>query len=350
MKILVERNGQVFGPYSELVAAQYLDQGQLMPQDLARDDAVTGSSWTALSKLIAGSGLPISASSPNVVGKALQDLRSFDIRLIFPWLEIKSLRWISDRKLLYLALIGLAPATALAIAGASSVAYWGIALYFSALWALFFYYLFKTPQVKTPLCFLCFFFTGIVSIAVLLVLQQIPPWSLLYPLANSANFISRALGMFVAVGINEEICKAAIIFWLVRRPGSILAPQTVVFYGMISGLGFGIYEGVAYQQTLNRAQGVDAAYFLNIARLTSLPFLHAIWTGIAAYFISFSALVPKKKQGLWILAIVMPAALHAIYNTFGWNIIGLGSGFFSVVLLMTYLSNCNQMYKHLGKS
>jgi RsiW-degrading membrane proteinase PrsW (M82 family) len=171
----------------------------------------------------------------------------------------------------------------------------------------------------------------------------------LYPLASSSNFLSRALGMFFAVGINEEICKAAIIFWLVKRPGSILAPQTVVFYGMISGLGFGIYEGVSYQQTINREQGVDAAYFLNIARLTSLPFLHAIWTGIAAYFISFSALVPKKKYGLWILAIVTPATLHAIYNTFGWNIIGLGSGLLGVVLLMSYLSNCNQMHQHLGK-
>lgn len=156
--------------------------------------------------------------------------------------------------------------------------------------------------------------------------------------------------MFFAVGINEEVCKAAIIFWLVKRPGSILSPQTVVFYGMISGLGFGIYEGVSYQQTINRAQGVDAAYFLNVARLTSLPFLHAIWTGIAAYFIAFSALVPNKRHGLWILAIAFPAALHATYNTFGWNIIGLGSGLFSVILLMTYLSSCNQMHLHLGKS
>lgn len=349
MKILVQRNGQVYGPYTEQVAAQYLSLGQLMPQDLAKDDSSAGSSWVALGKLLAGTGLAVSPVGPGVVGKTLQNLKSFDLRLVFPWNEITSLRWISDRKLIYLALIGLAPAAALAIAGAASVAYWAIALYFSALWALFFYYLFKTPQVKTPLCFLCFFFTGIISIAVLLVLQQIPPWSILYPLASSSNFLSRALGMFFAVGINEEICKAAIIFWLVKRPGSILAPQTVVFYGMISGLGFGIYEGVSYQQTINRELGVDAAYFLNIARLTSLPFLHAIWTGIAAYFISFSVLVPKKKYGLWILAIVTPATLHAIYNTFGWNIIGLGSGLLGVVLLMSYLSNCNQMHQHLGK-
>lgn len=350
MKILVERNGQHYGPYTEQIAAQYLSQGMLMPQDLAKDDSSPAAAWEPLSKILARTGVVVPSHGKGLIGKSLQDLKSFDLRLILPWQEIKSLRWAKDRKLIYLAIIGLAPACAIAILGTLSVAYWAIALYFSALWALFFYYLFKTSQVKAPLCILCFFFTGIISIAVLLVLQSIPPWSLIYPFANSGNFFSRALGMFFAVGLNEEICKAAIIFWLVRRPGSILTPQTVVFYGMISGLGFGIYEGVAYQQTVNRAQGVDTAYFLNIARLTSLPFLHAIWTGIAAYFISFSALVPKKKHGLWILAIVIPAALHAIYNTFGWNIIGLGSGLLSVILLMTYLSNCSQIHQNLGKS
>lgn len=349
MNILIQRNGKLFGPYPQQLASQYLSQGQLLPQDLARDDSLAGSQWIPLSQLLSTVESPISAFLPVVFGKTVQDLKSFDLRLIFPWREMTTLRWFHDRKLIYLAMIGLGPAVALAITPDVSLGYWAIALYFSVLWALFFYYLFKTPQVKTPLCFLSFFFTGIISITVLLVMQKIPPWSLIYQLAESQNILSRAFGMFFAVGINEELCKAAIIFWLVRRPGSILIPQTVVFYGMISGLGFGIYEGVAYQQTINRQQGVDMAYFLNIARLTSLPFLHAIWTGIAAYFISFSALIPKRKYGLWVLAIVTPACLHATYDTFGWNIIGMGSGLISVILLMTYLSNCKQMQQQLGK-
>ena len=348
MKIFVQRSGQSFGPYTEQLAAQYLAQGQLLPQDLARDDSVPGSQFVPLSNLLAGSATPPAGALPGLVNQTIHDLKSFDLRLIFPWQEITSLRWFHDRKLIYLAIVGLAPAAAIAITPAASFGYWAIAFYFSALWALFFYYLFKTPQVKTQLCFLCFFFTGIISIAVLLVVQNIPPWTLLYELANSQNILLKALGMFSGVGINEELCKAAIIFWLVRRPGNIPLPQTVVFYGMISGLGFGIYEGVSYQQTINRAQGIDTAYFLNIARLTSLPFLHAIWTGIAAYFIGFAAIIPKKKYGLWVLAIVIPAVLHATYNTFGWNIIGLGTGLLSVILLMTYLSSCKEMQKHLG--
>ena len=151
------------------------------------------------------------------------------------------------------------------------------------------------------------------------------------------------------VGIHEELCKAAILFWLVLRPGIILMPQTMVLYGVMSGLGFGIYEGVNYQQTVNRAQGVDLAYFMDVARLTSLPFLHAIWTGIAGYFISFATIFPKKRYGLWAVGIAIPALLHAIYNTMGWSLPGLAAAFLGVVLLMMYLTNCVRMQQSLSK-
>jgi RsiW-degrading membrane proteinase PrsW (M82 family) len=118
---------------------------------------------------------------------------------------------------------------------------------------------------------------------------------------------------------------------------------------MISGLGFGICEGVAYQMTLNRKQGIDDAYFLNIARLTSLPFIHAIWTGLAGYFISFAVINPRKRYGLWILAICVPAFFHAVYNTFGWGLIGLGGALLSVILLSTYLASVQQMQQQLSR-
>jgi RsiW-degrading membrane proteinase PrsW (M82 family) len=350
VKILVQRGGQTFGPYTEQLAAQYLAAGTLLPQDLARDDASAGSQWVPLKTLLAKSSAASKVSLSSLMSQTMLNLKSFDLQLIFPWKEVTSLHWMQDRKLIYLAAIGLCPAVALAVTGGQSLSYWAIAFYFSSLWALFFYYLFRTKQVETWLCFTCFFVTGVVSIAVLLVLQHLPPWSFFYSMVDSKNFLARVLGMLFGVAINEEICKAAVILWLVRRPGSILMPQTVVFYGMISGLGFGIYEGVNYQQTLNRQQGVDTAYFLNIARLTSLPFLHAVWTGIAAYFIAFAALFPSKRHALWLVAILIPAVLHATYNICGWNIVGLATGLLSVILLMTYLSNCTAMQQHLKKS
>ena len=349
MKILVQRGGQTFGPYTEQIAAQYLAAGTLLPHDLARDDASGVLKWVPLKKLLAKNHAASRASLSSLISQTIASFKSFDLHLIFPWKEIASLSWVKDRKLIYLAAIGLGPAVALAVTGGQSLSYWAIAFYFSSLWALFFYYLFRTNQVETWLCFTCFFVTGVVSIAILLMLQHLPPWTFLYSMTDSGNFLARVFGMFFGVAINEEICKAAVIFWLVRRPGSILMPQTVVFYGMIAGLGFGIYEGVNYQQTINRQQGVDTAYFLNIARLTSLPFLHAVWTGIAAYFIAFAALVPSKRHALWLVAIFIPAVLHATYNICGWNILGLATGLLSVILLMTYLSNCIAMQQRLKK-
>lgn len=347
MRILVRRGQQSFGPYTVHTAAKYMAAGTLFPQDLARDETLGNSPWIPLRTLLAKTGGLPTVSLAGLVSQTAANLKSFDLRLIVPWPEIISLRWIQDRRLIYLAAIGLGPVFVLAITGGLSLAYWAIAFYFSSLWALFFYYLFKTPQVQSGLCLVCFFVTGLVSISVLLGLQHLPPWSGLYALAVSEAFPQRTLGMLLGVALHEELCKAAVILWLVRRPGNILMPQTVVFYGMISGLGFGIYEGVNYQQTINRQQGVDTAYFLNVARLTSLPFLHAVWTGIASYFIAFAALVPKKRFGLWVIAIIIPAILHGAYNLCGWNIFGLSFGLLGVILLMTYLANCLAFQQHL---
>ncbi|MEO6754356.1 MAG: PrsW family glutamic-type intramembrane protease [Chthoniobacteraceae bacterium] len=347
MKLIIQRANQDFGPYPLALVEQYIAQGSLLPHDLARKEGEPVSASLPLGKLLAqcGGANPLAG---NPFQTALQNLKSFDPRLLFPWGTIRSFSWLKDRRLIYLASVGLAPAIVLTLAPGIWAGYWAVALYFSALWALFFYYLFRTPQVTPKLCFLCFGFTAIVSISLLLMVQRIWPWSALMAMAQSASFPPRLFGMFLGVGINEELCKAAILFWLVRRPGVQFVPQTAVFYGMISGLGFGIYEGVHYQMGINRGAGVDGAYLLNIARLTSLPFLHAVWTGIAGYFIGFAALYPRKRYGLWVVSIGVPAMFHAIYNTFGWGFFGLGSALLSVVLLNTYLANVQQMQRQLA--
>jgi RsiW-degrading membrane proteinase PrsW (M82 family) len=350
VRITVSRNKQDFGPYSLAAAQQYLSQGTLLSHDLARDASNPGSVPVPLAQLLASHGFAApSASSGNPFAQAYQNLRSFDLKLLFPWSTISSSAVFKDRRLIYLAAIGLGPAIALAIAPAAWVGYAALAVYFSVIWALFFYHLFKTPEMIPKTCVQCFLFTGFVSIPILLILQRIPPWTVFYKWADADSMLLRFLGMFFGVGLSEELCKAAIIFWLVRRPGVLLLPQTVVFYAMISGLGFGICEGVEYQMTLNRKQGVDEAYFLNVARLTSLPFIHAVWAGLAGYFISFAVINPRKRYGLWILAICVPAFFHAVYNTFGWGFIGLGGALLSVILLSTYLASVQQMHQQLSR-
>jgi len=91
--------------------------------------------------------------------------------------------------------------------------------------------------------------------------------------------------------------------------------------------------------TINAQMDYTSAFYSNIARLTSLPFLHAVWCAIAGYFIAFANLYPKYRRSLYFLAIAIPALLHGLYDTFcqSSTLVALIVSFLGVFLLMTYL-------------
>lgn len=348
MKILIRRNAQDFGPYTPSVAQLYLEQGKLLPTDLARLETEPDTQWRSLAKLMRQHGI----DSPVLSGayrpaKILADLKGLDRRLLWPWHDIRSGRWLRDRRVLTFVGIGMLPILVVCLAPGAAIVYWGIAFYFAALWALFLFQLFRTQETQPRVALACFLTTSLIAIPLLLVIQGLPPLSLLHALAESRRLFPRFVGMFLGVGISEEICKAAVVYFVATRPGRVLLPQTVVLYGMISGLGFGCFEGVGYQIAVNRGESADLNYFLNVLRLTSLPFLHAVWTGISAYFISFSTIVPSKRAGLLIVAILMPALFHGLYNTLGPNLLGLGIAALSVFFLMSYLAGSRELKAHL---
>jgi RsiW-degrading membrane proteinase PrsW (M82 family) len=296
---------------------------------------------------------PPFATQDSFTRRAGDDLRTMLPHLTVPLEELRGLRWFHNRRALSIACIGLLPLVIYAVFGGPSQvgnALWAMALYFSVLWALFFYYVFPTPEARFAPASLCFFATGILSIAVLLQLYRIWPLSTLVQWTQPDNsLLVQWLGFVVGVGIPEEMCKVLAVLFLVRHFGPF-APRSVLFYGLISGLGFGIYEGLSYQTTHNFRFAVDAAgprdqalyaaeyYLLNLIRLTTLPFLHAIWTGTAGYFIGFAAAYPERKRGLLIVALGLPAFLHGSYNAFSGSALGLGVALLSVLALNLYLS------------
>ena len=285
--------------------------------------------------------------------KAEDDLQTLIPHLLVPWREIKNFQWLDNRKLVSIAAVGLLPLLIFemgAESGSIRLAYWAMAFYFSALWALFFYYIFPAPRITVPTCLFCFFGTGVLSISLLLVAYQLPPLSSLITLIQAPNAIFRLLGFIFGVGVPEEACKALVLFSLWRRLGP-LPPQTMLFYGLMAGLGFGIYEGVDYQRRLNwflAEHKPDEYYLLNLIRLTTLPFLHAIWTGIAGYFIGFAGSYPARKRGLIIIAIGLPALLHGAYDTLGTTIGGIGCALLSIVALVLYLAKSVDFDKALS--
>lgn len=268
-----------------------------------------------------------------------EDLRALAPHLLLPFREAREFNWLKHRKMIGIAAIGLVPLFIYATASNLGAAFWAIALYFSGLWALFFYHVFPTPEARLSTAALCFFATGVLSISVLLMAYHLPPLIWMVQWFKSSNLFNHMLAFIFAVALPEELCKALPLFVLLKKSDP-LSPQLMVFYGLMSGLGFGIYEGIDYQMDRNfrYASSGGEYYLLNVLRLTTLPFLHAMWTGIAAYFIGFAGLYPRRQTGLMLIGIGLPVLLHGLYNTFNRTIIGLGFALLTVLALNLYLA------------
>lgn len=330
MKVFVIRNGQQYGPYDGNVLPSYVNQGQILKKDKAIN-ADSGEENT-VEFFLRQAGL-----KPHVEnrGNIISQLNAIGSELIFPKTTMFSKQFLTDQRFLILALVGLLPMAIMYLPLGGWFLFYEISLYFAIVWGLFFYSAFKTHQVylKTTLCL--FFATQAFVFVV---------WGIGLPNLNpfyvflESRFPLSLLGYTLGVGVTEELAKLIpllIILWKAKEP---LIPQTLVFYGLMSGIAFGVWEGVLYQTSVNSELAYDASFFMNIARLTSLPFLHACWCGIAGYFLSFSTLYPKYRWGLRTLAIAIPALIHGIYDTIAEvRFIPLILVFFGLMLLTIYL-------------
>ena len=330
------RNNQQYGPYSLDVLRQYVEGGQVLIYDKAYEDGVQNEIHTIGFFLKANK---IKVKIPHN-GGVFSQIKDIGKELIFPKDAYSRKTWKADKRLLVLAMIGLVPLLLLNIIGwfAESVPiiiFYSISLYFSVIWGLFFYSFFKTEQVKAKTSIIIFFLTQLAIFVIFgFGLNLINP---IYFLGDEQSFILRLVFFIFAVGLTEEIVKAVPLWFVLSRAQEPLKPQTLVFYGLISGIAFGVFEGVQYQMGINAQLDYTSSFFMNIARLTSLPFLHAVWCGIAGYFLAFANLYPKYRKSLYTLAIAVPALLHGLYDTFGGGIISVLISFVGVGLLMTYL-------------
>jgi RsiW-degrading membrane proteinase PrsW (M82 family) len=332
MSYYIVRNGQQYGPYDAQALDVYVGQGRMLKQDLAID-AGTGAE-TTVRNVLQHAGLKGKIQRG---GSVRAQISAFGRELLLPKASFQWQTFRNDQKLLLISLIGLAPAFLIRFTPSSGLTFYAIALYFSMIWGMFFHSVFKTPQVKLRPTIVVFFLVQIVIFLVVDVLNltAINPF---YSLLESGNFFLRLIGFTAGVGVLEEVLKALPVAYLCfRATKGPLVPQTAVFYGLISGIGFGVFEGVRYQLTVNKELDYGSSFFMNIARLTSLPFLHATWAGISAYFIALAVLYPRNRNALLVLAIAIPAVLHGLYDVLGWSVPGLLVSYFGVALLVVYL-------------
>jgi RsiW-degrading membrane proteinase PrsW (M82 family) len=343
------RNNQQFGPYSIDVLATYVEDGKILKTDKAVAVANPQDTKT-VDYFLKANGKKVKIKHNGNFTKQLKDIGR---ELIIPN-DILSKKVIQkDTRLLWLALLGLAPAFLITFTQRLPVfiTFYVISLYFSVIWGLFFFYFFKTPQINTKTTIGLFF---IVQIFVFIIwdvfhLPSFPIINIFYGFTESPSLFLRLIGFIMGVGILEETAKALPLLLIIRRAKEPFIPQSMVFYGLMSGIAFGVFEGVQYQMTVNAELDYANAFFMNVARLTSLPFLHAIWAGMAGYFIAFANLYPKYRISLYFLAIFIPAVIHGLYDVLGWNILGLLLTFLSVILLMSYLKQGVNYQSKLSK-
>jgi RsiW-degrading membrane proteinase PrsW (M82 family) len=264
-------------------------------------------------------------------------------------------RW---RNVALTALMGIAPLAMVTLfehLNNPVLAFRGLGLYFSAMWAMFFASAFRTTGIRWRIGLAAYFGTVFVGMTALMISLILNIELLRGPLIAAKSLWIAIPSSIVFIGFPEELTKALVLFAIWRFAGPLPTLRAFLFYGLISGLGFGIKEGVGYQLGPYAAEaaktGQFAGFYLeSVLRLTSLPFFHAVWTGIAAYLIWFAARLPSARAGLIVLALVIPATYHGLYDALvdRSTILALVVVGLSIVLLGIYAAFAAQFERWFG--
>ena len=338
--IYIIRNQHEYGPYEASDIARYVEEGRLLLNDRARDaeSDVEGT----VEELLAVRGI-----RPRVRnrGTLMEQLRYIGHAFIFPKDDMERHHIMEDKRLLILAIVGLSLSIIMLLPIGGYLVFYAVSLYFATVWGLFFAYFFRTRQISKSKAVSTFFLT---QLGVFIIFSGLNELNFFYAF-TSAPFPLSILGYILGIGLTEEFAKMIPLLVLERRAREPQLPQTMVFYGLMAGIAFGVFEGVQYQTSINIRADYTTAFVLNIARLTSLPFLHAVWAGICGYFVGMAGLYPQYRKSLYVLALAIPATLHGPYDLFAGSfyLVSLVIAFLSVFLLMAYLRRSNALRERL---
>lgn len=306
---------------------------------------------------IADAGDAPSAQRPFQRSQFLASLKTFRLSSVIPYKEaVKPELYNSGivRLLLFFSLFPWAMRFIIADAGLERTA-WILGIYYASIWGIVLRSLIKPRQFSWGNTLKCVAFTAFIGIPILLIVQQIPFFKLLYMASDQSSLLLQLFGFIFGVGILEEVCKALPVYLLLLRPGKLSDPLTAAFYGAMSGLGFAIAEGASYSMLyafalVQREVDLGDYVLLNTLRFISTPLFHAIWAGISGYFLGLAAINPSRQQPIMMIGIAIAATLHGLYNTFAGQIFALPILIFSILLFVAYLNRSKQMVEEMAQA
>lgn len=135
------------------------------------------------------------------------------------------------------------------------------------------------------------------------------------------GFLASLAGFTFGVGLCEELCKALPLLWALRR-GAQLDVRGAVVWGLATGIGFGVSEGVHYASAWYNGLSTGGIY---VVRFVSCVALHAVWSaGAAILLLKYREEIEAPEGGwelLWsaffpvVTALSISMGLHGLYDT-----------------------------------
>jgi RsiW-degrading membrane proteinase PrsW (M82 family) len=223
---------------------------------------------------------------------------------------------------------------------------WVYCLYVAPLWALVFWFLIRPGHFGAREAVLAV--ALVISQLVLIPALTLPWENALAPTDTSTNLWAWIYG----VGLAEEFTKAvpvlviAVVLLQVRK--TKLDVRMWMFLGALTGLMFGVYEASTVYVpiavvTVAHGSAIGIPEFVDRVFLDGLQ--HALWSGIAGFFIGLGTNYRRQRIPLWIFGLAIPSVLHGLndWSTTGvfgndmWPWIAIQA--FSVFLFLGYTAS-----------
>ncbi len=234
---------------------------------------------------------------------------------------------------------------------------WVYCLYVAPLWALVFWFLIRPG----PLARLHLIIAAIIITAEFVLIPALTlPWE--HALAPPTTSHSLA-GWIAGVGLPEELTKAlpvmvlAIVLLKVRHIK--LDVRMWMFLATLSGLFFGAYEA-SKVYVPNAIIAISHGSAVGIPEFAERVFVdglqHALWAGIAGFFIGLGTNYRRQRIALWLLGIAVPMVLHGLndwiltwpYTSAEWGWVLIQA--FSLFLFLGYTASAAAIEKRVRRT
>ena len=281
-----------------------------------------------------------------MLSRTISDIRGFSFRWVVPIDTALSPALLRNPTVWVMLLFGFYPLLAMPLKLITSVEDLArtLVIYCALAWAGYFYYFVCKRSVDYLWGGAVMLFTAFVGIRLVYVLWGIPPFTFLRPMTDEGHdLVSHLVGYTFGVGVIEELTKAVPVLVLAYAMARVEKPLDGLFFGAMSGLGFGIAEGTQYIL----APGANVVSVL--LRLTTLPFAHALWAGIVGYFVGLAQINKKRGIALIVIGYAVSVVCHGAYDALG-GILSLCVAAFTYLLFSAYLERSQQMVTELAQA